>query len=160
MSDIHFRRLHHADLPLLAGWLREPHVARWFHPADDWLSEMLEELGSQWLEHYIAYLGNEPLGFVQRYDSALAPSGPWSSQPPGTWGLDLFVGDTSNLGKGFGARMLDAFIMQICWPDPRVERLLVDPEEGNLAAFATYRSVGFRPSADDVEIWTLDRDGR
>jgi aminoglycoside 6'-N-acetyltransferase len=157
MPDITFRRLRHGDLPLLAGWLQQPHVARWFHPADDWLDEMLEELGSEWLEHWIAELDGVPLGFIQRYDAALAPSGPWSAQAPGTWGLDLFVGDADMLGRGHGVAMLQAFIDQVCWPDERVQRLLVDPEDGNEAAFATYRRAGFAPTDDDPDIWMLER---
>ncbi|TPW11645.1 MAG: GCN5-related N-acetyltransferase [Acidimicrobiaceae bacterium] len=31
MSAITFRRVIRADFPLLAGWLAEPHVARWWN---------------------------------------------------------------------------------------------------------------------------------
>jgi len=71
VHDIAFRPLAEADLPLVGGWLRAPHVIRWWHdpPADE------AEIAEKYLPRIeggvvhvdVLEVAGVPAGFVQSY---------------------------------------------------------------------------------------------
>jgi aminoglycoside 6'-N-acetyltransferase len=83
-----FNRLLPAALSLIRAWLVQPHVAQWFGESDEWLEEIAVNLDADWVRHFRADWAGIPTGFVQCYDTTKAPQGVWSTQPPGTLGVD------------------------------------------------------------------------
>ncbi|GMW03470.1 MAG: hypothetical protein AMXMBFR84_46040 [Candidatus Hydrogenedentota bacterium] len=130
------------DLPLIESWLVQPHVARWFGAKSDWLTEIASNLHSDWIWHFRVDANGTPIGFVQYYDVAKAPPGPWSHQPPHTYGIDFLVGSTEALRQGYGKAMLTSLyetIQQRHGPC----RVVADPDEENVASIRALRSAGF-----------------
>jgi hypothetical protein len=68
--DVHFRRLHDDDLPLLHRWLNEPGVVRWWEGDDVTWEAVLRDYDSAATdpaEFWIATVGSEDIGWIQCY---------------------------------------------------------------------------------------------
>ena len=60
-----FRPVTRADLPLLARWLAEPHVAQWWNDPAEGLRSIEEHIGSIAVAPFIIELDGEPIGYIQ-----------------------------------------------------------------------------------------------
>jgi aminoglycoside 6'-N-acetyltransferase len=137
-----FEPLSVADLPLLRSWLLQPHVSAWFGEPAEWLAEIAANLHADWVGYFRADLDGRPAGFAQCYDTSRAPPGEWSSQPPGTLGLDFLLGRPELLGQGHGTRLLREFIAHvIALRHPR--RLITDPDPRNERSVRVAQACGF-----------------
>lgn len=112
MSCITFRRVTRSDFGVLAGWLAEPHVARWWNheftnqavERDFGLTADGEEPG----EDHIALLDGRPIGVIQYsryadYPEYLDELSPLLSVPDDAVSIDYLIGDPEIIGHG-GAR--------------------------------------------------------
>lgn len=150
-SDFTFRRLRASDLILLDEWIRRPHVAQW------WLGESLPRDTDATARHYrptlqhdsyvkpyIASLDDEPVGFIQSYVAIECGDGWWADETdPGVVGVDQFLADEGNLGRGLGARMVSAFV-RCLFRSGEVTKVQTDPHPANARAIRCYEKVGFR----------------
>lgn len=144
-----FRQITVSDLDLLQQWLERPHVAAWWPPPAS-RSELEGEFfpltrpdGSE--KGYLAWLGDRPIGYIQRYNAMLAGDGWWVEETdPGVHGIDQFLAHPEDLGKGLGTAMIAAFVDQL-FQDPSVTRIQVDPRPDNARAIRCYSKVGFQP---------------
>ncbi|MDP2849040.1 MAG: GNAT family N-acetyltransferase [Humidesulfovibrio sp.] len=137
-----FRRFAVEDFALLSQWLLEPHVRSWFGDPDEWLGEIRETFAADWVEHFFVLLPDGPAGFVQRYDCRLAPSGPWSAEPPGTIGIDYLLGRPELIGKGLGTRLIRSHVAHI-QHDLGPRRIIADPDAANAASIGALAANGF-----------------
>lgn len=143
MPDIRLRPATLDDVGLLRHWDEQPHVIE-SDPNDDWGWE--EELGRDfdWREQLIAELDGRPIGFVQIIDPAREESHYWGEGcPPDLAAIDIWIGEASELGKGYGTKMMELAIER-CFSDPRVTAIVIDPLESNERAIRFYRRLGFR----------------
>lgn len=138
-----FTQLSKPDLPLVRKWLVQPHVAKWLNDENEWMKEISANLESNWVWHFRADLNLKPAGFVQCYDTYRAPEGPWSSQPPATFGIDFFLGESSLLGKGNGVKLVNEFV-QFVKMRFNPKRLIVDPDIENKTSQRTIKRYGFK----------------
>jgi aminoglycoside 6'-N-acetyltransferase-1b len=147
---VSFRPLVEADLPLLHEWIQRPHLIEWWgrgHGAGS-----LEDTRRKYLPRlkpgcsvkgYIALQAGEPLGFIQSYVAVECGSGWWEDETdPGVRGIDQFIAEPSKLGRGFGSRMVSAFVREL-FRDPSVTRVQTDPDPGNIRAIRCYEKAGF-----------------
>ena len=70
VRSFQFEPLSARTLPLLHEWLGRPHVAEWWQPRpsmDELRDDYLALLQPRSTCGYIAYLDDEPVGFIQRY---------------------------------------------------------------------------------------------
>lgn len=143
-----FAPLTHADLPLLAAWRARPHVRRWWgDPADE--PEELEKLADPRIAMSIVSLDGSPFAFVQDYDVHGWSPHPFSHLPPGSRGIDLYIGEEHMIGAGHGT----AFVRQL------LDRLFAggcpavgaDPHPENLRAQRAFRKAGFVQTSGPVE---------
>jgi len=106
------------------------------------LEEIVTDLEAEWVWHFRADLAGNPTGFAQCYDTAKAPQRAWSTQQPGTLGVDYFLGRTSVLGQGYGSRLLMEFVayMTAQW-HPR--RVIADPDGHNVRSVRAAQTCGF-----------------
>ena len=152
-----FRPLTRADLAMLHGWLQRPHVAEWWHEPTT-----LDDLERDYLapatmtpstRAYIALLEGEPIGFIQSYVALGSGDGWWENETdPGSRGIDQFLANIDQLGRGLGSTMVDAFVEQL-FQDPAVTKVQTDPSPVNMRAIRSYQRAGF---VIDSEIVTPD----
>jgi aminoglycoside 6'-N-acetyltransferase len=137
-----FRPVTRIDLPLLAAWLAEPHVARWWGEAGQELSEIKDHMTSATVKPFVILMDDEPIGYMQSYDIHAEDDHPYRDQPVGTIGIDLSIGEPELIGKGHGPRIIDAFVERLFAEG--APRVVIDPDPANEAAIRAYTKAGFR----------------
>ena len=140
-----------ADAALLAAWDREPHVIAATTDDDDagtahgdmsWEEELAGQ--SDLSYHVIAELDGRPIGVMQIIDPELEPTHYWGGMPPNLRALDIWIGPADALGKGYGEEMMrQAFAL--CFVDPKVTAIVIDPLASNERAHKFYQRLGFVP---------------
>lgn len=137
------RGLEEDDLPLLAGWLAEPHWRDWWGPADEELRGIAEHIGSVSVEPLIVEFAGRPIAYAQTYDPHLEDGHPYADQPFGALGIDLSIGPADALEQGHGSAILDQLAATLF--EEGAPRLLIDPAPSNTRAIRAYEKAGFRP---------------
>ena len=115
---ITFRLMTRDDLPLVHEWHQRPHVARWwtarttFEETEAHYVPTIE--GTEPTQHYLALLDGEPLGMIQTYLVSDYPDyAALIEEGEGTAGLDLFIGEKAQTGRGLGTEMIGRFEEEI-----------------------------------------------
>jgi len=150
------------DVPLLRHWDQQPHVIS-ADPNDDWQWETALAEPQAGCDHLIAEKDGRPIGFMQILDPSRDVERYWGDVPQGLRALDIWIGEGSDLGRGYGTRMMHMAIAR-CFSDPSVSTILVDPLASNLRAHRFYQRLGFRFKerrrfgADDCCVFGLSRD--
>jgi RimJ/RimL family protein N-acetyltransferase len=144
MTAFRFEPLTEADRPILLEWLSRPHVAEWWegpYTADRVRAEFPDPDAK--VAQYLAHEVGPPVGFIQSYVVAGAGGGWWEGErDPGARGIDGFLADPADLGKGLGTRMIAAFVARL-FADPAVTKIQIDPDPENARAIRCYEKVGF-----------------
>ena len=151
-EPIAFRPLRRDDFGRLAAWLAEPRVARWWN--HDVSPEAIERDfgtsvdGGDATEMFVAELGDEPIGFIQRYPiAAYAEYVEELSRvcpvPPGALSIDYLIGDPAARGRGVGAAMIGAFVAESWDAYPAARDVVVPVAAGNHASWRALERVGF-----------------
>ena len=147
---IELRTMTEADLPLIRGWLQQPHVARWW-PQDDPAEEELEQYrqrltgevddGTRLL--MVVERGRGAIGWCQWYR--------WEDTPdearelgalPGECGFDYAIGDPTAIGRGLGTEMNAVLVDEIREHHPGCG-LIVEPDAANVASRRVLERNGF-----------------
>ena len=145
---IAFRPLTHHDLPMLHEWLSRPHVAEWWGEPGS-LSDVEREYGpllhGQGTTHpYVALADHLPIGYIQSYVAMGSGDGWWPEvRDPGVRGIDQFLADDAQLGRGLGTLMVRAFVTRL-FSNPGVTLVQVDPSPDNARAIRSYEKAGFQ----------------
>ena len=181
MSGFTFRRVIRDDFALLACWLGEPHVARWWN--HEFTAEAVKRDfgesadGNEPSEDHLALLGDRPVGLIQYSRLADYPQyrgelSPLIDVPDDAVSIDYLIGEPTLIGRGVGTAMIAAFVERIWRTDPAVESIIVPVNSANTASWHALLTVGFRvvgrgdiepdnPIDDPLhEILRLDRPGQ
>ncbi|WP_421785532.1 GNAT family N-acetyltransferase [Hyphobacterium sp.] len=145
------------DVATLAAWDEKPHV-KWCtgHDPDQplppeaqegWATEIARNV--DWQEILIGEAEGRPIGVVQIIDPAREESHYWGKCAPNQRAIDIWIGEETNIGRGYGTQMMRAAIAR-CFADPSVTNILIDPLMINVRAIRFYRRLGF---ADVGERW-------
>lgn len=148
-----WRPLIATDLPLLARWLRDPQVARW------WNHENTEEAverdfgasvrGEEPGEDLVVSLDGHPVGLVQRsligdYPDELAEFLEVAEVPDGAVELDYLIGDAARRGRGLGSRII-AMALDRTWLDyPTAPAVMVAVVAANNASWRALEKAGLQ----------------
>ena len=164
---ISFRPMTHDDLPLVHEWHQCPHVVRWWTARQTFEETEAHYLptieGTDPTQHYLALLDGEPLGMVQTYLVSDYPDyAALIEEGEGTAGLDLFIGDEAQTGKGLGTEMIRGFVDEIVFARPETKACAADPDVRNTASLRAFEKAGFRSvrefvDPEDNELHTLVR---
>jgi len=129
------------DLELLEYWDTKQHVID-SDPDDDW--NWAEELkrNPTWREQLVAELNGEPIGFIQIIDPYLEESNYWGEVAQNKRAIDIWIGEESNLNKGYGTIMMKLAITR-CFESNNVDSILIDPLKTNVKAHRFYERLGF-----------------
>ena len=159
MADLRvtFRPLVRADLPLLARWLAEPLVARWWahdpSPAavEADFGPVLD--GADPTEIELACAEDRPFGLLQRYTFADNPEygeelAPVFPVPDGALSIDYLIGEPSMRGRRLGARTIAAFVGEGWARYPAARDVVVPVAAGNVASWRALERAGFTRVAE------------
>lgn len=138
-----FRPVTEKDLPMIAGWLREPHVAEWWDDPEKEIAEIREHIDSVSVEPLIVELDGRPIAYLQSYDPHMEDDHPYADQPFGTLGIDLTIGPPELVGVGHGSAILRQFVEELL--EEGAPRVIIDPHPDNGRAIRAYEKAGFRP---------------
>ncbi|MCA0050348.1 acetyltransferase [Mesorhizobium sp. B283B1A] len=137
-----FRPVTEKDLPMIAGWLAEPHVAQWWDDPETEIAEIREHIDSISVEPLIVELDGLPIAYLQSYDPHLEDDHPYADQPFGTLGIDVSIGRPELVGRGHGSAIVRQFVEQLF--EEGVPRVIIDPDPANIRAIRAYEKAGFR----------------
>jgi aminoglycoside 6'-N-acetyltransferase len=150
-GELDWRPLVRDDLPLLARWLAEPGVARWWNhetsveavDRDFGPSVRGEEPG----EDLVLLLDGRPVGLLQRsrirdYAEDAAELATVVDVPEDAYGLDYLLGEPALRGRGLGSRFI-ARAVERTWEDhPDAGSILVPVVAANRASWRALEKAG------------------
>lgn len=148
-----FERLRRDQFGLLAAWLAEPHVARWWNhdpslqAVEDSFGDVVD--GAEPAEDYVVLLDSQPIGLIQycrfhdypEYAAEMDPVYPVSSTAAS---IDYLIGDPLNVRRGVGTAMIQAFVERIWADEPDVDHIVVPVNRANVASWRALEKAGFR----------------
>lgn len=128
-----------ADLPLLSLWRSEEHVRRWWGAPD--VEPEAEKLHEPKVAMWIAERNGVPLAFIQDYLVLDWLPHHFEYLPPGSRGIDLYIGPSQELQKGHGAAILRQHVEQLFARG--VPAVGIDPNPENERAQRSFAKAGF-----------------
>ena len=135
-----------AHRPLLQGWLQQPHWREWWGEAEEEL-RLIYAVEDGEHQPFIACINGVPIAYVQCWWPAQHPDVDWVKDMTVTErGIDISIGDASNLGKGLGSLIVKHFAAKLFAEG--ATRLVIDPDMRNERAIAAYMKAGFTPYAE------------
>lgn len=145
-DDIFFRKIVSADFELLKKWQKEPHVVEFWGDSDKWeqpYEEYVYETNNGSVEQFVIQFKQRPIGYFQYYWAARVGDGWWQDSDENTVGLDLYIGDSSLIGQGFGRLILEAAIKMLKARDG-VKTIIADPCPENRRMIHILATLGFK----------------
>jgi aminoglycoside 6'-N-acetyltransferase len=161
MNSLKLRPVTVDDAQLLKSWDEKPHIIK-SNPNDKW--DWNEELRNPppGMKQWIAGAGGRPIGFLQIMDPALDESRYWGNTGEGYRAIDIWIGEESELGKGYGTKMMKLAVER-CFSVQDVHTILIDPLASNTKAHRFYERLGFqfvekrRFGQDECFVFKLER---
>lgn len=152
-----FRRLTRADFPLLAGWLANPHVARWWN--HETTPEALERDfgtaadGREPSEDLLVLHDGLPIGLVQRckladYPEYLTEFQALTEVPAEAATIDYLIGASADTNRGVGTAMIGALVAETWSTYPGTEAIIVAVVAGNRPSWRALERAGFHRVAE------------
>jgi aminoglycoside 6'-N-acetyltransferase len=133
-----------ADLALVEGWLRQPHVARW------WTEDPQEELvgyrrcisGEDPTFALVVMVDGRAVGWCQWYRWAAYPEAAQYGAVVRDIGIDYAIGEPDHIGRGVGTAMIAALLAEIRDREPGAAAL-VSVDRENAASRRILEKNGF-----------------
>lgn len=150
MSEISFRPMIEEDIPLYLEWAAREHVKSvWFidgYEPPDYIYSKIKGNGYDF--PYIILLDKHPIGYIVYCDLYAykniceKPVGSFTNEPPNTFCIDLFIGEESQLNKGYGSKLVKQF-SDMLLKKKKAKKVLIDPSSKNTRAIRCYEKAGF-----------------
>lgn len=141
-QEFYFASATSSQRALLHAWFEQEHIKKWMHGKG--LQSTLQGLerffaGSSSTTYWICYDEDIPFAFL-----ITAPYGENGIS------LDIFICDTSYLGKGLSIPMIQTFLIRHF---PHVDKVFIDPEATNVRAIYVYQKIGFTITHEFIASW-------
>lgn len=136
-----FRHVEASDLPLLKGWLSEPHVRQWWGEPDRALREIADHVDDSSIDVFVVHYGDRPVGYIQSWSPHAEENHPCQDQPVGTRGIDQFIGEPGLVNRGHGSAFIRTFVADLF--EAGAPRVITDPNPRNARAIKAYENAGF-----------------
>ncbi len=145
-----FRLATEADLPLLRGWRERPHVIDWWGPPD--VERPEELLADPLVRTWIVEHRERPFAYAQDYDPHDWPGHPFAHLPPGSRGIDQYIGEPDMLDLGHGSAFVRAHCERLF--DKGAPAIGTDPHPDNIRAIRAYQKAGFAVKSGPIDtLW-------
>lgn len=153
MTDYRFSLASEADLDLIARWIETPPVAHWWIEADGQPAPPIDEddLADPNIAVWIVSHDDQPFAYLQDYDVHAWPGHHFAHLPPGSRGIDQFIGDPAMLGRGHGSAFIRAYVDGLFAKG--VPAVGTDPNPTNARAIRAYEKAGFLPVRECDTEW-------
>jgi aminoglycoside 6'-N-acetyltransferase len=129
------------DLALIRRWLETPEVVRWWGQPDEQYALVSDDLDHPDMAQFIVAIDDHPFAYVQCYALGTWNEG-FGAQPPGTRGIDQFIGEPDMIGQGHGSGFLRQFADTLLASG--LPRIVTDPDPDNGRAIRAYAKAGFQ----------------
>ncbi|HEV2377078.1 MAG TPA: GNAT family N-acetyltransferase [Streptosporangiaceae bacterium] len=150
---VSFRPLCADDLPALAGWLAQPHVATWWCEPSG-LSSVTERYlpcldGRDPTELFVIEVEGVAAGFIQRYlyadelDSLEALRATGTPGVDSAAGIDYLIGHPNLTGRGIGPVAISGFTRLAFARYPEASAVIVGVSQANTASWRALEKAGF-----------------
>jgi aminoglycoside 6'-N-acetyltransferase len=139
--DYAFRPMSSGDLPMIRRWLETPEVVRWWGEPDAQYALVSGDLDHPDMDQFIVAIDDHPFGYIQCYALSTWNQN-FGSQPPGTRGIDQFIGVSGMIGCGHGSGFIRQFADALL--SSGIPRIVTDPDPGNGRAVRAYAKAGFQ----------------
>jgi aminoglycoside 6'-N-acetyltransferase len=139
--DYAFRPMSSGDLATIRRWLQMPDVVRWWGKPEEQYALVSGDLDHPDMDQFMVALDGHPLGYIQCYALSAWNQG-FGAQPPGSRGIDQFIGEPGMIGRGHGSRFIRQFVDASLTSG--VPRVVTDPDPGNSRAIRAYAKAGFQ----------------
>jgi aminoglycoside 6'-N-acetyltransferase len=136
--DYLFRPMQIDDLPLIARWLALPHVRQWWGDPAEQYALVRGDLNEPAMDQYVVETDGHAFAYLQCYELTAWNCG-FGTQPAGTRGIDLFIGEPDMIGHG--SALIGRFVQDRLRQGAR--RIVTDPDPTNLRAIRAYEKAGF-----------------
>lgn len=145
-ADIAWLELWDDDPDVVACTSDDPDVTVAFDGCD-WADELAQQ--DEHSRYYIGELDGRPIGAMQIIDPHLEKNHYWEEIEANLRAIDIWIGDSADRGKGHG-EMLMRRALQLCFADPAVTAIVIDPLNSNTRAHVFYQRLGFVPTHRQV----------
>ncbi len=142
------RMLAEDDKNLLAKWLSDPAVLRYYEGRDNAFDiEKIEQnffCADEEMRCIVEY-DNQSVGYVQFYqlgDEERLIYG-YHDRTEVIFGMDQFLGETSDWNKGIGTQLVSAVVTYLLC-EKGANRIVMDPQKSNERALRCYEKCGFK----------------
>ena len=136
----------------MRSWLVRPHVRRWYDdtPSDRYPDDAIAERrlalrGEDPTDHFLIVFDGHPIGDIQSYRVDDHPE--YAAQiavgRPAI-GIDLFIGEADQIGRGHGPALIRAFLRDVAFPRYGIDLCVIGPTRSNTSAIRAYEKAGFR----------------
>lgn len=126
------------DLDMLSAWQATPHVRAWWDtdaPYD------AADLADHRVQRWIVSLSDRPFAYLQDYTVHGWKDHHFAHLPPGTRGIDQYIGDPEMVGIGHGPGFISARLKSLF--DQGAPVIATDPHPDNRHAISAYQKAGF-----------------
>jgi RimJ/RimL family protein N-acetyltransferase len=145
------------DLKIMNDWLALDHIKKYWGEPNDWITEIKDNINADWVKYFMVE-ADAPIGFLQYYETDLAPKGEWSNEPMGTVGIDYLIGNSEYLGKGYGSKMIHMLI-DLIKSKKEYNYIIADPINDNSASIKVLENLGFTQKSNGLYGLKLDNSG-
>lgn len=131
------------DAALLAGWLRAPHVSRWWGDPEEQIADALQSPPRG--EHAIITVQGKAVGYLrwERISRADLEQAGLCEIPIGAVDIDIAIGDLNFIGRGVGSAALRILLADLA-NDPSVSTIMLVTSLENHVALRAFEKAGFR----------------
>ena len=148
-AHFHFRSATRSDLPMLQRWRETPEVLPWWGAWQHSEAEFQEHLDQPAMKLWIVSVDGLPFAFVQDYACHAWEDHPFAYLPPGSRGMDLYIGEPSLLDRGHGTALLRQHCAKLFAAG--VPAIGADPNPDNFRARSAFRKAGFEEVSGPVD---------
>jgi aminoglycoside 6'-N-acetyltransferase len=137
---------------MLADWLREPLVRRWWNHETS-AAAVVRDFGPSVdgedpAEYFVALDGAEPYGLMKRYPFGPYPEyigelAPVRPVDPRALSIDYLIGDPHRRGRGFATAMISVLVSDAWDAYPDAPEVVVPVAAGNRASWRALERAGF-----------------
>jgi aminoglycoside 6'-N-acetyltransferase len=138
---------------MVLGWLETPAVREWWVDADGQPSDPFDEddLNDPRVTMWIVCYRDRPFAFMQDYDPHAWPDHHLGFLPPGSRGIDQFIGEPDMIGRGHGSTFVRSHVDTLL--AGKAPAVGTDPSPYNSRAIRAYEKAGFVRQTETETQW-------